>query len=424
VSESGKRAANPSAALAADVVSRVLGGGTLTQALAESQLDRQADAVRGAVRDIAYGVLRHKGELEAVLGQLLQKPLQNSRTHALLLCALYQLLHTRAAAHAVVYNAVAAVPANFRGLVNAVLRNTQRRQEALLAAARATPEGRTNHPAWWVERVHAAYPDEWRAILRAGQLHPPMTLRVNRRKTSVEQVLSELAGAGIAASHSGEWAITLERPLPVSKLPGFAEGRVSVQDAGAQWAAPLLDLKPGQRVLDACAAPGGKTGQLLESAELEVLALDADEARLVRVRENLDRLHLVAMLEVGDAARPDGWWDGRPFDRILADVPCSASGVVRRNPDIKWLRRPQDIAGFARQQATILDALWQLLAPGGKLLYVTCSIFPEENAEQIQAFLARHGNARRLALPEALGNGQLLPDEAHDGFYYALLQRD
>lgn len=424
MSDSGSRTLNPSAALAADVVSRVLAGRTLTQALEAARLDRQPDALRGAVRDIAVGVLRYKGELEAVLAQLLHKPLAHARTHALLLCALYQLLHTRAAAHAVVHSAVAAAPQHWRGLVNAVLRNTQRRREALLAAARATVEGGTNHPAWWVEKLQLAYPQQWQDILRASQMRPPMTLRVNRRRATVAAVLAELAAAGIDAVQTGKWAVTLEKPLPVTKLPGFAEGRVSVQDAGAQWAGVLLDLQSGQRALDACAAPGGKTGQLLETADVELLALDIDPARLARVRENLDRLQLVAVLKQGDAAKPDTWWDGSLFDRILADVPCSASGVVRRNPDIKWARRPEDIATFVRQQAEILDALWQLLAPGGKLLYVTCSIFPEENAEQIQAFLARHGNARRLDLPEELGKGQLLPTDTHDGFFYALLQRD
>jgi 16S rRNA (cytosine967-C5)-methyltransferase len=209
----------------------------------------------------------------------------------------------------------------------------------------------------------------------------------------------------------------------VEKLPGFAEGRVSVQDAGAQWAARLLDVQDGMRVLDACAAPGGKTGHIMELADAAVLALDADATRLARVRQNLERLGLSAQLECGDAALPKSWWNGRPFDRILADVPCSASGVVRRNPDIKWLRRPQDIAKLAKQQAAILDALWQTLAPGGKLLYASCSIFPEENMQQIQSFLARHADATRLTLPSELGEDQLLPDDNHDGFYYALLQR-
>lgn len=411
---------NNSAALAAEVLSNVLQGRTLTLALETVTLDA---STRGAVRDMSYGSLRYKGTLEAVLSRLLKKPLDDVLAHGLLLAALYQLAYTQEAPYAVVDNAVNAAPRHLKGLVNAVLRNFLRRQEELLAAARNTLEGRTNFPAWWVEKLRLAYPDQWESILAASQLHPPMTLRVNHRKSSVAAYLSALQENGLAARQTGEWALTLGKPVGVEKLPGFAEGRASIQDAGAQWAAQLLNVQDGMRVLDACAAPGGKTGHILELADASVLALDVDAARLARVRQNLDRLGLAAQLECGDAALPKNWWNGRPFDRILADVPCSASGVVRRNPDIKWLRQPQDIAKFARQQATILDALWQMLAPGGKLLYASCSIFPEENVQQIQSFLARHADATVLALPSELGEGQLLPDENHDGFYYALLQR-
>jgi 16S rRNA (cytosine967-C5)-methyltransferase len=240
--------------------------------------------------------------------------------------------------------------------------------------------------------------------------------------------LRRLTDAGLTARQTGPAAVTLDKAVAVHILPGFAEGHVSVQDAGAQWAAMLLDVRPGQRVLDACAAPGGKTGHILELADVDLTALDVDATRLARVQDNLDRLGVKARLVQGDAARPDTWWDGRPFDRILADVPCSASGVTRRNPDIKWLRRPDDIAGFARQQAAMLDALWQCLAPGGKLLYATCSVFNEENDLQVQAFVARQsasglGNVERSPLAEALENNRILPDADHDGFFYALLHK-
>jgi len=251
-----------------------------------------------------------------------------------------------------------------------------------------------------------------------------MTLRVNRRKTALDDYLSKLEGEGIFGRKTGESSITLDKPVGVEKLPAFFEGSVSVQDMGAQWAARLLDVQDGMRVLDACAAPGGKTGHILEMADAALLALDVDEKRLARVRQNLDRLGLSAQVKCGNAENPKAWWNGRVFDRILADVPCSASGVVRRNPDIKWLRRPQDIAKFAGQQAVVLNALWQMLAPGGKLLYVTCSIFPEENSQQMENFMARHADASRLLLPPELGDGQLLPNEDHDGFFYALLQRN
>ncbi len=411
---------NASAALAADVLSKVLRGRTLTQALQTASLNPSR---RGAVLDMAYGALRYKGTLEAVLSQLLKKPLDDPYAHALLLAALYQLAYTQEAPYAVVDNAVKSAPRHLKGLVNAVLRNFSRRQAELLEAARESQGGKTNFPDWWVDKLRQAYPEKWQDILAASQLHPPMTLRVNRRKSDVAAYQAELQAAGQAARQTGEFALTLAKPVPVDKLPGFLDGRVSVQDAGAQWAARLLDVQDGMRVLDACAAPGGKTGHVLECAAAALLALDADGERLARVQQNLDRLGLAAELKAGDAGRPQSWWNGRPYDRILADVPCSASGVVRRNPDIKWLRRPQDIAKFAGQQAAILDALWQTLAPGGKLLYATCSIFPEENAQQIKSFVARHADAALLALPSELGDGQLLPDDNHDGFYYALLQR-
>jgi 16S rRNA (cytosine967-C5)-methyltransferase len=420
---SGNRPAPAPIKLAAEVVSAVLSGRALTQALSAVPLSRLSASDRGAAQDASYGALRYKGTLEAVLSQLLKKPLEELPVHALLLAALYQLAYTPAAPYAVVDKAVNAAPERMKALVNAVLRNFLRRKDALLEAAMQTGEGRTNFPVWWVKKLQAAYPDQWQAVLDACQLHPPMSLRVNRRKSSVNAMLADFQTAGIAVRITGASALTLEKPVTVEKLPGFAEGRVSVQDAGAQWAASLLDVQNGMRVLDACAAPGGKTGHVLELADANVLALDADDVRLKRVQQNLDRLGLSATLKCGDAARTQAWWDGRLFERILADVPCSASGVVRRNPDIKWLRQPQDIHKFAKQQATILDALWQTLAPGGKLLYVTCSIFPEENEHQIQSFLSRHANAARLALPDELGEGQLLPDENHDGFFYALLQR-
>lgn len=406
--------------LAAAALSKVLQGRTLAIALESVSPNSSA---RGAVLDMTYGSLRYKGTLESVLSQLLKKPLDDMFVHALLLAALYQLVYTNEAAYAVVDNAVNAAPHHLKSLVNAVLRNFQRHREKLLEAASQTVEGRSNFPPWWVEKLQVAYPDEWEGILRASQMHPPMTLRVNRRKVTPEKYLAELEAEGIHARQTAGSALTLGKPVAVEKLPGFTEGLVSVQDAGAQWAAQLLDVHDGMRVLDACAAPGGKTGHLLELADVAVMAMDVDEVRLARVQQNLTRLGLSAQLVCGDAADPRAWWNGRPFDRILADVPCSASGVVRRNPDIKWLRRPKDVSKFAKQQAVILDALWQLLAPGGKLLYATCSIFPEENLQQVESFIARHGNATRLPLPEELGDGQLLPDENHDGFFYALLQR-
>jgi 16S rRNA (cytosine967-C5)-methyltransferase len=410
--------------LAAGGLEEVLSGVALHQALPKRLRQLETAGERGALQDILYGSLRMLGRLDVWLDALLERPLTDPQIGWLLRVALYQLAYTRAPAHVVVHNAVTAAGEGWRrGLVNAVLRNFQRRRAELETLADGTPLGRWSHPQWWIDKLRDNYPQQWQAVLQAGLMHPPFTLRVNVRHSSVSDYLARLADAGMTAHQSGPVAVTLDKAVAVGALPGFAEGVVSVQDAGAQWAALLLDLEPGQRVLDACAAPGGKSGHILECADVELTALDHDPERLARVQENLDRLRRPATLVAGDAAAPDSWWDGQLYQRILADVPCSASGVVRRNPDIKWLRRPEDIAGFARQQAAMLDSLWRLLATGGKLLYATCSVFEEENDAQVEAFVARHADARRCALPQPVETGQLLPDAEHDGFFYALLDK-
>ena len=418
--------------LAASTLEDIMAGAALHQVLPKRLPMLETAGERGALQDIVYGSLRYLGRLDAWLEALLQRPLTDPQLGWLLRVALYQLAFTRAPAHAVVHNAVTAAGEGWRGgLANAVLRNFQRRRAELDKRADASLTGRWSHPAWWIHKVQADYPEHWQAILQAGLLHPPFTLRVNVRRSNTENYLRRLTEAGMPAQQTGVCALTLEKAVAVQALPGFEKGDVSIQDAGAQWAAPLLDLQAGQRVLDACAAPGGKTGHLLETADVNVTALDVDANRLSRVQENLDRLGLTAQLLQGDAAQPSTWWDGQPYDCILADVPCSASGVVRRNPDIKWLRREDDIPGFARQQAIMLDALWPLLACGGKLLYVTCSIFPEENALQVEAFIDRQNTISRAKkgvnevepCPLPMNNGQILPDATHDGFFYALLRK-
>jgi len=311
------------------------------------------------------------------------------------------------------------------GLVNAVLRNFLRDPNVHRAMVMELDvQAAYNYPEWWVNRVRQTYPGIWERMLRVSDSQPPMTLRVNLSRTHPDAALALLAGAGMAARRIGGAALRLDRPCPVERLPGFAEGLVSVQDEAAQRAAPLLDLDDGLRVLDACAAPGGKAAHILEIADVELIALDISGTRLKRVRDNFERLGTyhpprVQLLE-GDAARPADWWDGRLFDRILADVPCTASGVVRRNPDIRWLRRETDIDALAIRQQAILEALWPLLAPGGKLLYVTCSVFPEESISQATSFVERHPDARLLPAP-----GQLLPEAEgefdHDGLYFALI---
>lgn len=420
--------------LAATVVGGVLSGRSLDAELPGAWRAQAALAARSraAIQDLAYGTLRHLGRLEAMLDLLLDKPLKDARLRPLLLVSLYQLDSTRGAPHAVVDNAVRACHAigltSAQGLTNAVLRNFLRRRSLLEARAQRSETARYSHAQWWIDKLRAQYPRDYAGILEAANHRPPLVLRVNRRRASVAGYLALLTAQGLAGEQRGECAVALDKPVPADRIPGLAQGLVSVQDAAAQLAAPWLDVHDGMRVLDACAAPGGKTGHALEVAAVELTALDRDAARLERVRSNLERLGLAARLVCGDAAEPAGWWDGVPFQRILADVPCSASGVARRHPDIKWLRREADIARFAQVQSRMLDALWQTLAGGGKLLYATCSVFREENDLQVARFLERHRDAARLTLP-AVDNdnsapaGQLLPDQRHDGFFYALLQK-
>jgi 16S rRNA (cytosine967-C5)-methyltransferase len=398
----------------------VRAGRSLTDALARLE---PGSSLAAAAQDLAYGTLRHLGLLDALLAQLLRKPVKPA-LHALLLAALYQLRARPRSSHTTVDQAVRAVsrlePAA-KGLANAVLRNYLRGADALLARC-DSETARYSYPQWWIDRVHRSWPQRWESVLNAGNLRAPMTLRVNRRRLSVEQYLDRLAERGLAAERIGAHAVMLERPVAIEALPGFSAGEVSVQDAGAQLAAPLLDVQPGMRVLDACAAPGGKTGHILELADCALTALDSDAARARRVSDNLARLGLGARVVCADCASPGSWRDDGPFERILLDAPCTASGVVKRHPDIKWLRRDSDIAQLAATQGRMLEALWQQLAPGGKLLYATCSVFPQENAEAIASFLARNSGARRLPLA-GLGEGQLLPDAQHDGFFYALLAK-
>jgi 16S rRNA (cytosine967-C5)-methyltransferase len=420
--------------LAAAAVAGVLAGRSLDAELAAAwQRHARLDAgSRGAVQDLTYGTLRFLGRLEALLDALLAKPLEDARLRALLLVALYQLDRTRAAPHAIVDHAVRACGAlglaSAKGLVNAVLRGFLRRKPELEARVQHIATASYSHPRWWIDKLRAQYPAHYVQTLEAGNSKPPLALRVNCRRASVADYLQLLARHAVEGSRCGEAAVVLGKPMPVARIPGLAEGLVSVQDAAAQLAAPLLDLAAGQRVLDACAAPGGKSCHALELADIDLTALDRSPERLARVRDNLARLGLAARVVAGDAGEPSAWWDGVPFDRILADVPCSASGIARRHPDVKWLRRETDIAQFAREQGRLLDALWQTLAGGGKLLYATCSVFHEENREQVERFLERHRDAARVTLPAVdndgqLPAGQLLPGERHDGFFYALLQK-
>ena len=415
-------------------VSDVLGGRNLTLALPEA-LDifpKATPQQKGGAADLSYGTLRFYGEVNAYLTRLLEKPLSNVDINSLLLVAIYQLLHDKAEDFTIVNQAVKAAgyakPRWAKSLVNGVLRNFLRKKEALRSSLERDEEAVYSYPKWWINKLKVQYPQHWQAILEVGNSHPPMTLRVNRRKSSADEYIKLLAHQGIEAEKLAIETVMLAKPIPVEQVPGFAEGVVSVQDYGAQLAAKLLDLKTDMQVLDACSAPGGKAGHVLELSDVQLTALDNDVQRLKRVESNLKRLNLAADCQLGDAGT---WQVGQSFDCILADVPCTASGIVRRHVDIKWLRRESDIVSFVQQQALILANLWQLLSKGGKLLYVTCSIFDEENQQQIDGFLERNKDATQLPLELAadrannfnIQHGQLIPTKTHDGFFYALLQK-
>lgn len=427
------------------VLLQVLAGRNLNEAFdaevrAQPQLTPQQ---RGAAREACFDVLRHHGLIEAELRALVKTPAKPP-VEALLKVALAQLQFGRAKPYAIVDHAVRATEPlgqpQARNLVNAVLRNFQRKQDNLPDEVRAASEvARHNLPQWWLARIREQYPQDWQQMAASALLHPPLTLRVNIRKTTVEQATQKLEAAGFTVRRLGPLALRIDPPKPVSEIPGFAEGEVSVQDAGAQHAAPFLGAADGMRVLDACAAPGGKTGHLLETADIRLMALDDDPARVPRITANLDRLGLKADVRTADAAQPGVWWAGQMFDRILLDAPCSGSGVIRRHPDIKWLRREADLARFARQQTALLSALWNCLASGGRLLYVTCSVFRAENQAVIDAFIESRRSAESgadqpviqlplPALPDTPApprqqDGQFLPDADHDGFFYALLAK-
>ena len=413
-------------------------GQTLTQAGDRAAAECQDPRDAALVKELCYGTLRWQPRLEAWLTKLVERPLKSADLDVklLLLLGLYQLAFLRVPPHAAVQQTVEACRALDKswaaGLINAVLRRFQREHAQLESATAEDPEARYAHPKWFIEALKQDWPERWQAMLEANNRRPPFTLRVNRKQGSRSDYLKILADAGMAVSpcvHAPD-GVTLENAVDVSALPGFAQGCVSVQDEGAQLAAPLLDVHEGQRALDACAAPGGKTCHLLERHPgLAITAVEVDGRRAERIRDNLQRLGLEADVRVADAVEPGTWWDGRPYDRILLDAPCSASGVVRRHPDVKARRRPEEVAAVAGLQARLLAALWPLLAPGGKLLYVTCSVFRRENVLPLEAFLAGNPDACPLALEAdwgaAAGPGrQVLTGEGGmDGFYYACVEK-
>ncbi|WP_065616431.1 16S rRNA (cytosine(967)-C(5))-methyltransferase RsmB [Pseudomonas moraviensis] len=422
---------------AAKALAAVLSGKASLNSSLPTQLDKVEDRDRGFTQDLAFGTARWQPRLSALAEKLLQKPFKaaDADVEALLLVGLYQLLYTRVPAHAAIGETVGCADklkkSWAKGLLNAVLRNAHRESETIFAELERDPVVRTAHPRWLQKSLKAFWPEQWEAICAANNAHPPMILRVNRRHHNRDAYLALLGEAGIAATpcvYSRD-GIVLEAAADVRSLPGFAEGWISVQDEAAQLAADLLDLAPGQRVLDACCAPGGKTCHILEAepALAGVVAVDLEAKRLVRVKENLERLGLNAELIAADGRDTAKWWDGKPFQRILLDAPCSATGVIRRHPDIKLTRQPDDIVALAQLQGELLDAMWKTLEVGGILVYATCSTLPTENTEVIAAFLERTPGARELDLATAAGirqphGRQLLAQQGgHDGFYYAKL---
>jgi len=402
-------------------------------------VENVAASLRPGVQALAFHVWRNLGRAQALRSALVTR-MPAPATDALLCVALALAWDESTApydAFTLVNQAVEALkrtPASaaHANFVNACLRRFLRERAALVAATDSDLEARWNHPRWWVERLQREYPQQWQAILSAANGHPPMTLRVNARKSHVDEYLAQLHAQGIEARAGLAQTIYLTRAVPVTQLPGFSQGMVSVQDAAAQWAAPLLlqGLGSSPRVLDACAAPGGKTAHLLEWSDPQVTAIELDARRIQRVGQTLDRLGLQAKLHVGDASRPQDWWDGVPFDGILLDAPCTASGIVRRHPDVRWLRRESDIAQLALLQQKILEALWPLLRPGGRMVYCTCSVFMAEGSEQVKRFVSHQADAQWLAspghlLPAAAGGSKLgdNPAHDHDGFFYAVLEK-
>jgi 16S rRNA (cytosine967-C5)-methyltransferase len=420
--------------IAADCVSEVIKGHNLNQVF-ERRLDHHQNITpqqKSVAVFLAYGAIRFLGENQFFIQQLINKKITNKKIEALLYVALFQLNHDQSNDFTVVNEAVEAakfINKSWAGsFVNGVLRNFIRQKEKLQTELKNDAEAFYSYPSWWINLIKQNYTKDWQSILLNGNKHPPLTLRINERKTNLKQYEEKLKSESISYRVLGNIALELTHPTTVEKIPGFLDGEVSIQDYGAQLAAKLLDLQDGQICLDACSAPGGKTGHMLEIADIELVSIDHQKDRLYKVKENLERLHLHAHLKCADLTAVNTWWNKKLFDRILLDAPCSASGVVRRHVDIKWLRRPRDIEMFAKQQEAMLEATWQLLKKGGKLLYATCSIFNGENQRVIDHFIKQHIDAKEVKWTVDSGyskyENQLITSENHDGFFYALLEKN
>lgn len=418
--------------LAAQLIERVVDKGESLSAILPAAQKALSEKDGPLLQELCFGVMRTLPQLEALIGKLMARPLTGKQRilHYLIMVGIYQLLYTRIPAHAALAETVAGAEVlkrgNLKGLINGVLRQFQRQQDTLLNEVAQGPQ-RYWHPGWLLKRLQNAWPEQWEQIVEANNQRPPMWLRVNRQHHSRDAWLALLQAQDKSASPGdAPDALRLDVPTAVSQLPGFNDGWVTVQDLSAQRCAVLLAPENGDKILDLCAAPGGKTTHLLEIApRASVLAVDADKQRLTRVHENLQRLGMQAEVKQGDGRTPEAWCGEQTFDRILLDAPCSATGVIRRHPDIKWLRRDRDIAELANLQRDILHAIWPRLKVGGTLLYATCSIMPEENQLQIEAFLAAQPDAEPVTLPEGGIHGwQVFPTvDGGDGFFYAKLRK-
>ena len=423
--------------IAAKVLTSVIRDGqSLTAALNNTLGVVESDKDRAFIQALCYGVCRNFHRLDYILSQMLDKPLKDLDVKALALIGLYQLKFMRVKSHAAVSETVLAARKKpwAKAFINALLRTYLRGQEGFEQKADNVKSALVSHPDWLIQQIEQDWPIQAQQIFQQNNEQPPMALRVNLANISQDQYLQKLRDQGIEAEAVSfcRSAILLNKPAAVDILPGFNEGWVSVQDTAAQLAAELLDVQIGHRVLDVCAAPGGKAAHILEHQPKvrELVAVDIDKLRLQRVNDNFQRLKLSAKLIVGDASKPEDWWDGQLFDRILLDVPCSALGVIRRHPDIKLLRRAEDISTLQVLQQRIMTAVWPLLAPGGIMLYATCSILKQENEQQIEAFLATNANAIEVpinadwGLVRRYGRQILTGESAMDGFYYALIRKE
>lgn len=422
--------------LAAQVWRKIKDGNSVEKAI--GQIHYPFGKLKAAIQSIVFFTTRKRALIDWIIKELVQKK-PSEEVLSIMEISLGLLNNPRENAFTVVNQAVqltkeSPTTSNAANFVNAVLRRYLREKEQLLKRATAEEEVKFNAPNWWIEKYKAVFGKKTEKIFALQSIQPPMTLRVNRRKTTPTEMLVELSGNEINAKPVGRDGLILCSPLPVEQIPGFSEGKLSVQDAGSQLAAQLLDAKDGMRVLDACAAPGGKTAHILELADVDMLAIEIDPERAKSIQENLDRLGLKAEIKVADAGKTSLWWDGQKFDRILLDAPCTASGIVRRHPDIPWLRRPEDIKSLAQTQQFLIEKLWPLLAKGGKMLYSVCSVFDEEGPRQIQRFIERTDGCKLIPIgkdgeiflrlwPEQTDQKDVFWPSVHDGFFYALIEK-